>query len=97
MKRLAFLSVLFLTFFISGLAKDVSLNQFMVDHWDNSSGLPQNSVLTITQTRDGFLWMGTEEGFVRFDGLKFKLYDDSVLPVENPTFSIFVRLLSTTS
>lgn len=55
----------------------------MLDKWDNSTGLPQNSVTTILQTRDGFIWMGTEEGFVKFDGLRFKLFDDSTLPLEN--------------
>jgi len=81
-KRFISVFILISTITVSGLSKDVSLNQFMIDKWDNSSGLPQNSVTCITQTRDGYLWMGTEEGFVKFDGLKFKLYDDSVLPIE---------------
>ncbi|HQB09102.1 MAG TPA: two-component regulator propeller domain-containing protein, partial [bacterium] len=82
MKRFISVFIFISTITVSGLSKDVSLNQFMIDKWDNSSGLPQNSVTCITQTRDGYLWMGTEEGFVKFDGLKFKLYDDSVLPIE---------------
>ncbi len=55
----------------------------MLDEWDNARGLPQNSVTTMVQARDGFIWMGTEEGFVKFDGIKFKLFDDSTLPLEN--------------
>ena len=83
MKRVITVLIFVFTLFLNGLSKDVSLNQFMLDKWDNSTGLPQNSVLSIVQTRDGYLWMGTEEGFVRFDGMKFKLYDDSVLPIDN--------------
>lgn len=83
MKRVIVSLIFVSTLFLSGLSKDVALNQFMLDKWDNSTGLPQNSVLSIVQTRDGYLWMGTEEGFVKFDGMKFKLYDDSVIPVES--------------
>jgi ligand-binding sensor domain-containing protein len=36
--------------------------------------LPQNSVNAILQTRDGYLWLGTEEGLVRFDGIRFTVY-----------------------
>jgi len=67
----------------------------MLDQWDNSSGLPQNSVLMTIQTRDGYLWMGTEEGFVRFDGLKFKLFDDSTLAIENHNSRFLVEDIST--
>ena len=38
-------------------------------------GLPANGVNAITQTRDGFLWVGTQIGFVRFDGDEFKLFN----------------------
>ncbi len=83
MKRSSLIILFLFCFSLSGLSKDVSLNQFMLDRWDNSNGLPQNSVTTMVQTRDGFIWMGTEEGFVKFDGIKFRLYDDSSLPLEN--------------
>jgi signal transduction histidine kinase/ligand-binding sensor domain-containing protein/CheY-like chemotaxis protein len=39
--------------------------------WQAPEGLPQDSVQTILQTRDGFLWVGTERGLARFDGLHF--------------------------
>lgn len=35
-------------------------------------GLPHNTVLSLAQTPDGFLWIGTWEGLVRFDGARFK-------------------------
>src|ERR1035441_3159727 len=39
--------------------------------WRNVDGLPSDSVTALIQTRDGFLWVGTSAGLVRFDGLKF--------------------------
>jgi len=39
--------------------------------WLRQDGLPQNSVQTILQGRDGYLWIGTREGLVRFDGAQF--------------------------
>jgi len=38
-----------------------------IEHWDADRGLPDNTVLAITQTRDGYLWLGTLYGLVRFD------------------------------
>jgi ligand-binding sensor domain-containing protein/signal transduction histidine kinase len=44
--------------------------------WRQPQGLPQNSVRTILQTRDGFLWLGTSGGLSRFDGVRFTTFDD---------------------
>ena len=41
---------------------------FIVDVWGTADRLPQSSVIAITQTRDGYLWLGTLNGLVRFDG-----------------------------
>src|SRR6266403_4950568 len=56
----------------SGLAADSITNaHFSVRIWDSDEDLPQNSVVTMTQTRDGYLWLGTLAGLVRFDGVQF--------------------------
>jgi len=44
------------------------------------NGLPQNTVQTIAQTSDGFVWLGTEVGLVRFDGNSFVLFDQNSEP-----------------
>jgi ligand-binding sensor domain-containing protein/signal transduction histidine kinase len=44
------------------------------DVWQMEQGLPQNSVAALAQTADGFLWFGTEEGLVRFDGVAFQVF-----------------------
>jgi len=48
--------------------------------WLTEDGLPRSSVHAILQSRDGFLWVGTEEGLVRFDGAGFRVYDTSNTP-----------------
>ena len=58
-----------------GLDPSTPLSQFGHDVWTSDSGLPQNSITTILQTRDGYLWLGTQEGLVRFDGVRFTIFD----------------------
>ena len=47
---------------------------------DPQLGLPQGSVTAMTQARDGYLWLGTDRGLVRFDGIRFKTFDDNNTP-----------------
>ncbi|MGH9938994.1 MAG: ligand-binding sensor domain-containing protein, partial [Blastocatellia bacterium] len=48
--------------------------------WTTEEGLPQSSVTAIVQTRDGYLWLGTFGGLVRFDGVKFTVFDTANAP-----------------
>ncbi|MCI0534928.1 MAG: ATP-binding protein [Verrucomicrobiales bacterium] len=43
---------------------------FLIDSWKTSQGLPVNWIECICQTRDGYLWLGTPTGLIRFDGFK---------------------------
>ena len=45
--------------------------------WSTEDGLPQNSVHAILQTHDGFLWIATEGGLARFDGLNFRIFQQA--------------------
>jgi len=51
------------------------LRDHAVDHWTSRDGLPHNSVRDLAQTPDGYLWLATWEGLVRYDGLEFVAYD----------------------
>jgi signal transduction histidine kinase/ligand-binding sensor domain-containing protein len=51
-----------------------------MDTWTTEDGLPQNSVTGLTQTRDGYLWFTTNDGLVRFDGARFKIFNKSNTP-----------------
>ena len=48
--------------------------------WVMENGLPQNTVQALLQTSDGFVWLGTEVGLVRFDGNSFVLFDHNSSP-----------------
>src|SRR4051794_1601051 len=64
----------------AALDPDRPFRQYALLKWQSDSGLPQNSVLSIAQTPDGFLWLGTEEGLARFDGLAFRVFDTRNTP-----------------
>jgi ligand-binding sensor domain-containing protein/signal transduction histidine kinase/CheY-like chemotaxis protein/HPt (histidine-containing phosphotransfer) domain-containing protein len=50
-------------------------SQYVLDNWQVSEGLPQASALAIARTPDGYLWVGTQEGLARFDGVRFTVFD----------------------
>ena len=68
------------------------ITQYVRSSWQTHDGLPQNSVSSIVQDRNGYLWLGTEEGLVRFDGLDFEIYDKRT--VEAFRSNDVVRLLA---
>ena len=57
-----------------------SLSRSTLDTWTTGQGLPQNTVQAIAQTPDGYLWIGTQEGLVRFDGTQFTVFDRRTHP-----------------
>jgi ligand-binding sensor domain-containing protein/signal transduction histidine kinase len=57
------------------------LSQYIRDQWGSAKGFPGGQVYAIAQTRDGYLWIGAEKGLVRFDGLKFHLFQHANTPV----------------
>src|SRR5690554_703288 len=52
------------------------LNEYAMRTWTTAHGLPHNSVNSITQSNDGYLWLATWEGPVRYNGREFTVYDD---------------------
>jgi signal transduction histidine kinase/ligand-binding sensor domain-containing protein len=55
-------------------------NEYSHRIWRSEDGLPQNTIQAISQTADGYLWIGTREGLVRFDGARFVVFDRSNTP-----------------
>ena len=55
---------------------DSRLTQFLHKSWQTEQGLPQNAVFCLAQDQDGFLWFGTENGLVRFDGVRFEVFTE---------------------
>ena len=62
------------------LPADRPLTEFTLDRFDSRHGLPDNMVMAIAQTRDGYMWFGTWEGLARFNGHEFVLFDRSNTP-----------------
>ena len=56
---------------------------FLIDSWQDHEGIPESSALAVAQTPDGYLWVGSPEGLMRFNGTSFTRAAD---------FSIMVRL-----
>ena len=61
-----------------------TMAQYMSDQWGIDRGFPAGSVTAITQTRDGYLWIGTDKGLIRFDGSVFREFPQAI----PTTFSI---------
>jgi ligand-binding sensor domain-containing protein len=59
------------------LALDSSkpVGQYSLAAWQTEDGLPHNLVQAIAQTPDGYVWLATQEGLARFDGVRFTVFD----------------------
>ena len=69
------LAVLSLPWFAWARGASQRISEYVHNSWRTEDGLPQNSVLAILQTKDGYLWLGTQEGLVRFNGVQFTVFD----------------------
>lgn len=72
---LVFMSLLFPAF-----ATTNSIGRYSVRIWQSDDGLPHNSVWAVAQGAQGYLWVGTQQGLVRFDGLRFVTIDEPAAP-----------------
>jgi len=59
------------TSFLPSLDPQKTITQYSLDIWQYDQGLPQSAVQSLAQTPEGYLWLGLEEGLVRFDGVRF--------------------------
>jgi PAS domain S-box-containing protein len=64
----------------ANLDPHLAITQYTQDAWGVEAGLPQATILAIAQTADGYLWLATEEGLVRFDGVRFAVFDKENTP-----------------
>jgi signal transduction histidine kinase/ligand-binding sensor domain-containing protein len=72
--------VFLLSFALQVRSELSSTSHFSVDNWTTEHGLPQNSILAFAQTPDGYMWLATWNGLVRFDGVHFSVLN----PVNTP-------------
>ncbi|MFO1476530.1 MAG: two-component regulator propeller domain-containing protein [Verrucomicrobiota bacterium] len=57
-----------------------TLPNYAIHTWQAEDGLPQNTVMVILQSQEGYLWLGTLAGLVRFDGVRFTVFDSEEYP-----------------
>lgn len=81
---------------LAATADSATESPFIISKWTASSGpvqkkLPSGVVISVLQTRNGYLWLGTYNGLVRFDGDRFTVFDESNTPglPSNPIVSLF--------
>jgi signal transduction histidine kinase/ligand-binding sensor domain-containing protein len=65
-----------------GLNPRRAFTQYTRTVWTQEHGLPQDTIRAITQTKDGYLWLGTDEGLAQFDGFEFVVFskENGALP-----------------
>ena len=51
-----------------------NLNHYFQESWTTRQGLPHNTINSISQSEDGYLWIATWEGLVRFNGRQFRVF-----------------------
>lgn len=64
----------------SGAPRPLPAESYTRENWTVADGLPINSITALLQTRDGYLWLGTNDGVVRFDGVRFTVYNAGNTP-----------------
>ncbi len=57
------------------LSQERRFTDFAIDNWTVADGLPQVSVQALGQDGDGYVWVGTQGGIARFDGVRFERFD----------------------
>src|ERR1700722_19498152 len=68
-----------------------TLTQYVHRIWQVQQGLPEASIYSVIQTRDGYLWLGTQTGLVRFDGVKFTTLDNITA---SAPLNIWIRVMA---
>ncbi len=78
------LLVVFVLIPANALDPGKEIAQYVHDYWNAASGFPGGRVNSIAQTSDGYLWIATEKGLVRYDGISFlplQLLNSAAQPV----------------
>src|SRR6202012_1251606 len=64
-----------------GLTQPDTVKGYSVQHFNDENGLPQNSISDLLFDKAGYLWLASQVGLVRFNGVSFKLYYPDDKPI----------------
>ncbi len=86
--RCIIIFIYFLIYASSGQALESSFvgDQYLIHYWTTKNGLPQNSVFSLLQDKTGYLWIGTQNGLARFDGVRFQIFNKHRVPALKDNF-----------
>ncbi len=72
-------------------AAESPVDDYLVKNWTTADGIPHNTVRSVIESRDGYLWLGTANGVARFDGVRFKVFDAANTPelISDNIFSLY--------
>ena len=87
MKNFVLRFVLLVAFSLTSFSQEYS-----VKFLDISDGLSNNSVTTIYQDSDGFMWFGTYDGLNRYDGYNFKVYRNNINDKSSLSFNTIYHI-----
>ena len=81
-KKIIFISIAVFLFspFLFSLDPSVQLDKYLSRMWTTEKGLPQNTITSMVQARNGYIWLGTPTGLVCFDGVRFRTFSRSNTP-----------------
>jgi ligand-binding sensor domain-containing protein len=65
---------------LAALPPELRPSQLNVEVWRGRDGLPEGTVQSLAESRDGYLWIGTQRGAARFDGVRFTRFDMDNVP-----------------
>jgi diguanylate cyclase (GGDEF)-like protein len=88
-QRWAFLSAILIAAPLFALTPSKTIRQYVHASWQDQ--LPHGTVLALTQTRDGYLWVATYEGLARFNGSDFTVFDKHNSALESPAVSTLLE------
>lgn len=72
--------VLVLSPLLFSLVPGSGLDEYLIRTWTTENGLNQNTITSLVQTRNGYIWIGTPTGLVRFDGVQFRHFSRTNTP-----------------
>ena len=59
-------------FLLPSFSVSAAINDYIVKQWNVQNGLPSQSIKSLVQDQQGYVWLGTQFGLSRFDGYKFR-------------------------
>jgi len=76
------------------LTQSDSYNGYVIQHYNDENGLPQNSVNDLLFDKNGYLWLGTQVGLVRFNGNSFKLFYPDDKPAMESNVTALAKMIA---